>query len=176
MLLEKAAGLGVVGVTGHDVPGDRLVEVAGVRRDLLREDLEQRLVLDRGDRVLALRPFIPKPRPLTARHQERGHLAASQQLLAASAGVGIELLLARPWLARIRLDRPDVVRDRNVGLLSHILGGQIVQMPGIQCFQLPLQLLLAGGIEAVEEAENLSLSGRFPLPSQCRDVHVVAPV
>ena len=66
-------------VAGHDVPGDRLARVARMGEQLLGEDLEQRLVLDRRDRKFALGPVVTQPRSLSAGDEERADFALLEQ-------------------------------------------------------------------------------------------------
>ena len=83
---ERPRG-GVVHIAGHDVPGDRLAEIAPMCQELLGEDLEERLVLDRGDGVFAFWSVVAESRSLTTGDEKGGDSATPEKLRAQSSGL-----------------------------------------------------------------------------------------
>jgi hypothetical protein len=148
--LEELARLGVVGLAGHDVPGDGLAGVARMCQKLLREDLEQRLVLDRRDGEFALGPFVAKPRALATGDEEGAGLTLLEKLVAARFGPFVEVLqvLGRP--IRIRLDRPDLLGQRELRLVLDVVVHPAGDGLDVERLELRGELLLAGRVKAVQ--------------------------
>ena len=132
VLLEERAGRGVVGVAGHDVPGDGPAGIAGAGEELLGEDLEEGLVLDGGDGELALGAVVAEARALAAGDEEGGDLALLEELVAAGGGVGVELLLVGSRAAGVGLDGLDVVGEMDGGLGLDVGPDQLVEVGQVE--------------------------------------------
>ena len=146
-----------------------------VGEQLLGEDLEQRLVLDRRDGELALGPVVAQPRALPAGDEERADLALPQQLAAALLGAR---RTARAVRARARagyaLHRLDLLRQRQSAACAARASPRARRSrPGPAPRAAAASFSLPRVGKLVEEAQDLGLSRAVELLGQNGDVHVI---
>ena len=108
---------------------------------------------------------------MSAGDEKRPDLSLPQQLIAALLGALVQVApLWRARLARIRLHRPNVLRQRDARLVLHMRFRQLRDLIQMQRLKLPDQLSLTRVVELIEEPKDLLLSDRSELFAKLRHV------